>query len=341
MNTTGPYVGIVESNKDPEKLGRVKVSVAHVYGVPDTELGGISVNDIPWAIPAGLPAGGSAQSGGIDWLPEPGDQVLVFFLDGEPEKPVWMWMMQTIDQAKTYKIHNYGIGVPVGVPERAGLTRYGHTFEINSGSVIISTKAGYQAAFINGESLARNGQIKFFTPRGQMWELDDQNQVLTIFVGQDCQQIFGGQWLSISDSIDFTTITGSMDYNYWRSLTERIVSDRTTVAGGQGSETYGTTFDLTAGSSATLTTGAIMQLTAATALNVSAPFMRFGASATEPAVLGLRLTQLWNVFLLWCAGHTHSNGNDGSPTGPPIISPQGEVSGLLPTILSNTITIQN
>jgi hypothetical protein len=337
----GPYVGVVESNKDPEKLGRVKVSVAHVYGVPDSELGGISVNDLPWAIPAGLPAGGSALSGGIDWLPEPGDQVLVFFLDGEPEKPVWMWMMQTIDQSKGYKIHNYGVGTPVGTPERAGLIRYGHTFEINSGSMFMSTKSGYQFSMLNGNPLLLNGQIKISTPRGQMWELDDQNQLLTIYVIGDCQQISGGQWRSVSSSIDFVTTIGNIDLVCGQSVTEKIALNRTTAALGKGEETYGTTYDLTAGLSATITSGQVMRLNAATNFAIASPFMRFGAEATEPAVLGERLVQLWNVFLLWAAGHTHSNGNDGSPTGPPIISPQREVSGLLSSILSKTITIQD
>lgn len=339
MNTIGPFVGIVESNKDPEKLGRIKVSVAHVYGVPDSALGSISVNDLPWAIPAGLPAGGSALSGGIDWLPEPGDQVMVWLLDGEPEKPVWMWMMQTIDQAKSYDIRSYGIGTPVGAPERAGLTRYGHTLEINAGALILSTKAGYQVSLINGPLFT--GQIKVSTPLGQLWELDDLTQSLTMRIAQNCQQVIGGEWLSFSESIDFVTTAGNASFNVANSIKAIVANDTSVTAGGDNTETYGGDYTTTIGGNATLSASDIFKITTGQALNVTAPIMRFGATATEPAVLGARLTQLWNVFLLWAAGHTHSNGNDGSPTGPPIVSPQGEVSGLLAEIVSKTITVQD
>jgi hypothetical protein len=42
----GTYCGVVENVKDPEKLGRVKVRVPHVFGF-------IGQNDLPWALPAG------------------------------------------------------------------------------------------------------------------------------------------------------------------------------------------------------------------------------------------------------------------------------------------------
>lgn len=337
----GPYVGTVESNKDPEKLGRVKVSVPHVFGIPDTATGGVGINDLPWAIPAGLPAGGSAQSGGVDWLPEPGDQVLVFFLDGEPEKPVWMWMMQTIDQAKAYKIYNYGVGTPVGNPTRAGLTRYGHTFEINSGSVLMSTSTGYQAVLLAGDRFLFNGQARISTPRGHLFEFDDQNNLLTLNVTGDCQQNIGGQWLSISDSVDFTTVTGDFSVTSGRNFTADVLDDVEITSGGKGSMSFGTTLNLDALGDVTAVSGAQMQLTSAALFQITAPFINIGASPVEPAVLGQRLTQLFNVFFLWCAGHTHSNGNDGSPTGPPIVSPEAEVAGLLPSIMSSTVRVQS
>ena len=93
------YAGTVESNLDPLKLGRLKVRVPHVYGTTASGVGYIGVNDLPWALPAGMAAGGSANSGGFSQLPEKGDHVWVRFLDGEPEKPVWEWGMQTMDDA--------------------------------------------------------------------------------------------------------------------------------------------------------------------------------------------------------------------------------------------------
>lgn len=335
MNLTGPYVGIVESNKDPEKLGRVKVRVAHVYGVPDGELGGVGLNDIPWAIPAGLPAGGTASSGGIDWLPESGDQVMVMFLDGEPEKPVWMWMMQTIDQQKSFPLHKYSASDKV--PERAALTRYGHTLEFNSGSIIASTKSGYAMMFLNGDVGASNGMIQIFTPRGQLWELDDENQTLTINVLGDCQQTLGGQWLSIADSMDFTSVTGGLDITLGDTMKVITEGDYQMTATGDGQETYGGDHGMTVGGSGTMTVGTDLDIAVGNYLTMTFAQLDLGASATEPFVLGNRLYQLFNVLLLWLAAHTHSNGNNGSPTGPPIVAPQGECTGLLNQIRSNFI----
>lgn len=333
MNLTGPYVGVVESNKDPEKLGRVKVRVAHVYGIPDSELGGIGLNDIPWAIPAGLPAGASAASGGMDWLPEPGDQVMVMFLDGEPEKPVWMWMMQTIDQQKAYPFHKY----QGGAPERAGLTRYGHTIELNSGSVIVATKSGYAMSFINGSVGQQNGMLQMITPRGQLWELDDESQTLTINVLGDCQQVLGGQWFSLADSMDFTSITGGLDITLGDSMNVSSAGDYEATFAGNATETYGGDFTLTVGGNATLNYGNDFSILAANYMKMGFAMLDLGIAATEPFVLGNRLYQLFNVLLLWLAAHTHSNGNNGSPTGPPIVAPQGEMTGLLNLIRSNFI----
>lgn len=134
----GTYLGFVEEVRDPDRLGRVKVRVPHVYGFSGSADGAIGVEDIPWAIPAGTPAGGSNASGGISWLPEPGDQVFVRFLDGEPEKPIWEWACQSSPQAETLKLHQY---TSAG-PKRAGFTRYGHTFEFNSAGLIAVTAGG-------------------------------------------------------------------------------------------------------------------------------------------------------------------------------------------------------
>jgi len=333
MNLTGPFVGIVESNKDPEKLGRVKVRVAHIYGIPDSEVGGVGLNDIPWAIPAGLPAGGSSSSGGIDWLPEPGDQVAVFFLDGEPEKPIWMWMMQSIDQSKAFALHKYNSGSP----ERAGLTRYGHTIELNSSSVLAATKSGYIMAFINGDMGQFNGMIQIITPRGQLWELDDENRTLTINVLGDCQQTLGGQWLSIADSMDFTSITGGLDITLGDTMKVITEGDYQMSAAGDGTETYAGKHTMNIIQNAEITVGTDFDIVVGNYLTMAFAQLDLGAAATEPFILGNKLYQLFNVLLLWLAAHTHSNGNFGSPTGPPIVAPQGEVTGLLNMIRSNFI----
>ena len=66
-------VGIVTNNKDPETLGRVKVSLPSLSDVESF-----------WA-PVGLPAGGNER--GISMLPLVGDQVIVAFENGDPSFP--------------------------------------------------------------------------------------------------------------------------------------------------------------------------------------------------------------------------------------------------------------
>lgn len=330
-------MGTVESNHDPEKLGRVKVSVPHVYGVSDSALGGVGLNDLPWAIPAGLPAGGSSQSGGISWLPEPGDQVLLFFLDGEPEKPVWMWMMQTIPQAKSFNLHLYEGQSVVGDPKRAALTRYGHTIEFNSGALIASTHNGYNLLLSDGSPGEFNGAASLSTPKGHLLEFDDQNDTLTLNVTNDAQQVIGGQWLSMSDSIDFDTLTGDASITSGDSFKVTTTNDIQLVAGrsGQFDTTEGLTVDV--GTDYSTTVGGNLDISVVAAATLKFATLNLGNSATEPFVRGNQLLEFLNILLLWLSGHAHSNGDNGSPTGPPLIAPQAEVEGPKARLLSETI----
>ena len=67
---TMSYLGLVEDNNDPEKIGRLKVRIA-----PYSEL---STEEIPWAYPKLGTHGNSAEYGGLN-VPELGSQVRVDF----------------------------------------------------------------------------------------------------------------------------------------------------------------------------------------------------------------------------------------------------------------------
>lgn len=69
-----PMIGFVKENQDPQKLGRVKVSIP-VHELDDKPF----VTD--W-IQIIMP--GAAANRGWFFIPEPGDEVLVMFRDGEP-----------------------------------------------------------------------------------------------------------------------------------------------------------------------------------------------------------------------------------------------------------------
>jgi hypothetical protein len=256
--------GVVEDINDPELLGRVKVRVPHVYG-PVGSADSISTKDLPWALPAGLPAGGSGASGGISWLPEVGDQVYVQFLDGEPEKPVWFWGNQAKPQRDKFKLHHYEGGKPV----RAGLTRYGHTLEFNEASILVTSKSGYAAIFDEGEN-QYEGSLRLQTPKGQSLELSDLSESLEI-IAPEIQVNVERAVTVLAETIDLETFSGDL----------KLASGNSVKVNYENQLTFG--------------------------------------AGVEPFVLGNQLVAFLENLRAWLLAHTHSNGNQGSPTGPPIV----------------------
>lgn len=181
MNLCHTYGGIVEANRDPLKLGRLKIRVPHVYGSDATREGYVGINDLPWANPTGMPAGTSPEAGGYSQLPEIGDSVNVRFLDGEPEKPIWEWGMQTLSGAAALKLHEYATapGEPTGAPDRAILSRYGHSLEIKKDRVILTTGQGYQLV-LNESTGETGGSVALNTPAGQALTLNDLGKSATL-----------------------------------------------------------------------------------------------------------------------------------------------------------------
>lgn len=67
----GKYSGVVKDNRDPEKLGRLQVSVPAIF----------QHDELVWAVPA-LPYG-------FFFVPEVGAKVWVEFEGGDPGLPIW------------------------------------------------------------------------------------------------------------------------------------------------------------------------------------------------------------------------------------------------------------
>lgn len=319
------YAGIVESNKDPLKLGRVKVRVPHVFGSDATGSGYIGVNDLPWALPAGMPAGGSSLSGGFSQLPENGDKVWVRFLDGEPEKPIWEWGMQSDKDRDNLALHSYGSGTPVGDPDRTIWTRYSHAIEINSGSIIITTSQGYRVVWTDAsEQGAGDGKISLTTANGNMIEVDDSTDTLTVMINEDASYNIGSGVTGKSDSYSWETMSQDYDITSGRAFSVTATDDiGFTTSSNFSVDALGDT-DLTTSNSFTLAFSTL----------------KLGLAAVSPVVLGTELTTLLTALLLWADTHTHT-GNLGEPTSPPSIPSSTTVQPLLSSILSSTVTVQS
>lgn len=169
MNLFGTYGGLVEYSNDPEGVGRIKARVPSVYG-------DIASGDLPWALPAGLPAGGGKDSGLIDWIPEPGDRVWVRFLDGLPEKPIWEWANQTWHQRDEYAVRRNRTDPDDDSKPGARLTRHGHSVFFGEKQLILTTSQGYSVV-IDDTRLA--GGIQIRTTKGHFVELTDLGDAMT------------------------------------------------------------------------------------------------------------------------------------------------------------------
>ncbi len=333
MQLALPYLGIVEANDDPLKLGRLKVRVPCVYGVSSAAEGSgyVARDDLPWALPAGMPAGGSHASGGFSMLPEPGDQVMVQFLDGDPENPVWQWLMQTRAQADKLKLHHYGQKGrgEVGAPDRAILSRYGHSLEFTDSSVTLTTAQGYQIRLENstGET---GGSAAIQTPAGQRVTLNDLNEAVMV-QGLNSAVVSAGTVILNAASDMLLRASGSLSLAIG-GVSVIIDGNTVILTTGTGAsviiDATGNVAILSAGGAALAVETGKVQVTApdgtgmvvssgkisisAGQIVINTASLAVGTDAQYPAVM------LTPSLLKWILTHTHTNGNLGSPTGPPI-----------------------
>jgi hypothetical protein len=332
MSLTGIYLGVVEKVGDPEKLGRIKVRVPTVYGIQGDQIGAVTVDNLPWALPMGLPAGGTNASGGLSMLPEVGDQVAVQFLDGEPEKPVWQWLMQTQDQAKTLKLHQYeDVGGTAGSAARAILTRNGHSLEIRPEKVTLTTAEGQQVLLQTSQSAA-GGAAALQTPKGQSVTANDLSQSIVIqaldaAIVSGKKVILNAPTSTLVKTERLTLMAGtSMISVQGGTILVTTASGATLVIDEDGNVSLSSAD----GSALSLETGKV-QLSEATGtgsivlepgkVSINAPqFVVNSAAFSVGTAMGWPVLLLSPQMLAWLIGHTHTNGDMGSPTGPPIVT---------------------
>jgi hypothetical protein len=106
------YRGVVEEDKDPLGMGRLKVRVIGLYD-------GYKTEDLPWAYPA-FPIGGSSGYG-FWMIPKKGDTVWVTFegnynLKPDTSKPVWIgtWFGKGEPSAEMKNNKQFLVKTPAG-----------------------------------------------------------------------------------------------------------------------------------------------------------------------------------------------------------------------------------
>lgn len=367
MDLNGIFGGIVEDNKDPEKLGRLKVRVPHVYGAVGGVFGAVTTNDLPWALPAGLPNGLTQQSGGADWIPEIGDQVLVQFLDAEPEKPVWQWFMQTQKAVTAFPLHNYDSkNGSVGRPKRGAWVRYGHTVEWNEDGLILTTSRGYRILLTDSGTEGSDGDILLATQAGQYLDVDDSTGDTTLNVNNDWNVNVGSQAIVMADSFSLTTLNDEIELISGSELTVKTETDFSEDIGGDRliSVAGKTEFDLTgdwtveaknrinikaatdlilkctnnitvqAENQLNLTSTGVMTLK--TPVNMAMEFLELalGHGASSPFVLGDQLFEYLTNLYTVLVSHTHPGVFPGpSSTAPMTPTPPPPPSALLSQVI--------
>ena len=233
MRWPGIYSGTVVDNADGLKRGRVRVNVPVVFGpVPD---GNVAVADLPWALPAGLPAGQTDNSGGMMWIPAVNDRVFVMFLDGEPEKPVWIWGMADTDATSTFFDYaasnttapestpdvatqvsggNSDSVLPSGTASAGApkplvrLKYYKQDIEFSPFGLIFATSGGYGLVLTDSSPNQYDGSITLYTPLQGFIDLTDDptgpsaGTTLTI-QAQNAYVNILQEWTHMAQTVDF------------------------------------------------------------------------------------------------------------------------------------------
>jgi len=341
----GKYAGRVVSNSDPLKVGRVKIRVPVVHGISGSDSGLVSDDDLPWALPASLPAGGSQESGGVSWIPVAEDQVWVEFLDGELDKPIWSWGNQNQPQAKTFgnlPLHKYTGDVAT---RRAAFTRYSHWWEMLPTGHDIWTKSGYHFTIVDEQTPGKpSGKLSWTTALRYLLSLDDSTQTLSAFaphIEDTCQT----ESISATTSVDVTSpliglnfgsleIGGSyqnfqIDGVKRTSRGLRVLLNQLSLLVTTEINVKSTTLVSAQSASVAYTTPTFgISSTAGKSLEVTGPAVKLGLNPSDPVVrlsdLVSALSQLKTIF----DAHTHAGVEHGSGVScPPVIKISVTASG--------------
>lgn len=154
------FLGCVEDNNDPEKIGRIKVRISIFSELP--------TEDLPWAYPMLGSHGNSSDYGGLN-VPEIGSQVRISFPSRDLTAPYYSGAeLNQVNRTTFFDDdypHTYGykdsIGNFVKVNKERGTIHLQHTSTTNmqvayDGSIKVSLAGGAYFVFDNGKNFEMN-----------------------------------------------------------------------------------------------------------------------------------------------------------------------------------------
>ncbi len=205
----GVYVGLVIDEQDPDGLGRVQVELPWTTD-PDGNAYAV------WARLATMMAGNNR---GTWFIPEPGDEVLVSFLGGDPRHPVVtgaMWNGQDIP------------------PE---------TMDSNNNIRSITSRSGITITFDDSDGAVR---FTIETPGGQRIRCEDTPASISMSDSNGNQLTMDASGITINTPAKFTVSAGAMaeistglvSVNSGMSTFSGVVQSQTNITNTTVSATY-------------------------------------------------------------------------------------------------------
>jgi len=282
----GIYRGVVTSNQDPDKRGRIQVHCPQV--------GQASAPD-KWIMPA---FAGSGNRRGMFFAPEVDDTVWVSFYEGDPAKPEVYWGgWFGVPTPGTTDVPD-ALAQKTDFPEKKGfVTRAGHMLVFNdeagneSVTIMWNKPADGDPAVTDRKQTAKqnpkkcsvfafdkNGSMLLKTPSSYMFQIDDDKKTVTL-----------------------TTPNGSLLSFDPDDVVSLMHKSGAYMSMGDNS------IDITANTSKAQNVNVSAQN-----VNLNAGGVNIGGKAIDFAVLGTKL-------ILWLATHIHSTAL--GPSTPPIVPP--------------------
>lgn len=153
--STQSYLGMVEDNNDPEKLGRLKVRISPYMD--------FEPEDIPWACPTLGTHGNISNAGGLN-VPEIGSQVRVYFPSHDLTAPYYMGAELNELNRTTFFDENY--------PETYGYKdSVGNFLKINKAKRTVQI----QHSSTSNLRVAPDGSMQVALSNGAYFTLDNHN----------------------------------------------------------------------------------------------------------------------------------------------------------------------